>query len=83
MWITQKWDLSTFSTCEGLYDYEQAESELVEEVISVIEDAVRESIPLWYRLWMELDDFKVDEEDIVAVSGSNTPFWTFKCSAVI
>lgn len=44
--------------------HHQAESELVEEVISVVEDAIRERIPLWYRVWMELDNFQVDENEI-------------------
>lgn len=36
-------------------------------MISVVEDAIRERIPLWYRVWMELDNFQVDENEITQV----------------
>lgn len=36
-------------------------------MISVVEDAIQERIPLWYRIWMEVDDFQVDENEITQV----------------
>lgn len=46
----------------------QHESALIEDVRSVIIEAAEECIPLWYRVWMEIDEFKVEEEQITTVS---------------
>ncbi|KAH8962188.1 hypothetical protein BDL97_05G088400 [Sphagnum fallax] len=40
------------------------ECEVVEEIISVVKDSIRENIPLWYRMWMEDQEFQVDKDDI-------------------
>ncbi|XP_073391205.1 uncharacterized protein [Physcomitrium patens] len=61
--------------CDGAYGHLDEwlmrrcdhESALIEDVRSVIIEAAEECIPLWYRVWMEIDEFKVEEEQITTM----------------
>jgi hypothetical protein len=53
-----------------LFSFSQTKLTVTEEVINIVEEAIVESIPLWYYLPLEGENFTIDETRILLVSTS-------------